>query len=252
MLDKKCVEKLKYKGRAFMTALFLRKWAWKGGTVGSDRDLKGFVKCKNVYEPFVDVYCAEIPQSDDFQRVYPQAREDEIQATANPTVKRERYYVWKLLGYAVEKSFGKRLETCTVEKGASGKWRCDACEFSLSHSKNAVCVAVSKMPVGVDVERIELTRRDIAKAILSAEEYARYLELPQDEKTEFIIGAWTKKESLFKRKDVKSVTRDGFQGLNEPVFQTSIVVCGERYSLAVATDTANVRVYENIDLLKEN
>ena len=214
--------------------------------------MKDFVKGKNVNAPFVDVYCAEIPQSDDFQRVYPQAREDEIQATANQAVKRERYFVWKLLGYAVEKSFGKRLEDCAVEKGASGKWRCDSCEFSLSHSKNAVCVAVSNMPVGVDVERIEPTKRDISKIILSAEEYARYLELSQDEKTEFIIGAWTKKESLFKRKDVKSVTRDAFQGLDEPVFQTSIVVCGERYALAVAADTANVRVYENIDLMKEN
>ena len=85
--------------------------------------------------PIANVYIAEIPNQSEWGEVYPPARQAEIDAVKNEKVKREKYYVWKLLEYALLHAFGKRIEEISFTKSVNGKWECDFCYFSLSHSE---------------------------------------------------------------------------------------------------------------------
>ena len=201
-------------------------------------------------KPIVDVYLAQIPENDQLDEVFPTARQKEIRSITNVLVKREKYYVWKLLEYALQTSFGKKLQGLKIKKSSSGKWVCDECEFSLSHSRNLACVAVSKTVIGVDVEKIEKTKVDLSKEILSDSEYAEYSNLSESEKIEFIINAWTKKEALFKSKNIKSLSIKEFKELNGEIFKKNVYLNGEAFSLSVANENVDkVKVYENL-LLK--
>lgn len=103
----------------------------------------------------------------------------------------------------------------------------------------------------MDVEKIQKPIADISKEILSEEEYAEYLAVSDLDKPAFLADAWTKKESLFKLKDVKCVTREEFRLLNDKVFHKKITVNGESYSLSVATGhPERVKVYEDMDLTR--
>ncbi len=195
----------------------------------------------------VDVYIAPMPAINKLQAVFPNARQSEIDAVKSEKVKREKYFVWKLLEYAVNQSFNAEFSKIRFEKCNTGKWTSDLCEFSLSHGGNLVCVALSSAPVGVDIQRIQPTKTDIAKEILSAEEYAYYLSLVGEQKTAFLIGAWTKKESLFKKKNSKPLTREAFKEQDGAVFQTTIRWQDESYALSVATDTPDKVIVHKIN-----
>ncbi|MBR2337810.1 MAG: lecithin retinol acyltransferase family protein [Clostridia bacterium] len=199
--------------------------------------------------PVADVYLATLPESEKFEKLYPKARQSEIKAISNSQVKKEKYYVWKLLEHAVKTSFAKKITDLTFEKSPSGKWLCDGCEFSLSHSHNLLCVAVSKAPIGVDVEKIQAPRIDISREILNADELSVYETLEEDVKPKFLIEAWTKKESLFKIKNVKAVSREEFRSLQGNVVQKTVCISGEDYSLSIATSTPDkIKIFESVVL----
>ena len=199
--------------------------------------------------PVVDVYVAEIPAEGEIGKVYPHSRQNEIKSAENDTVKKQRYYVWKLLEYGLKRSFGKRITDVEFQKQASGKWSCSDCEFSLSHSQNAVCAVISRAPVGIDIEKIKSPKADISKDVLSPEELEQYEACFAQEKESLLIHAWTKKESLFKMKNEGSISVEAFRMQSGSVFQTAVQCAGESYSLSVATQTPEkVRLYEGIDL----
>lgn len=199
--------------------------------------------------PLVDVYVAQIPQRGRLRRLYPRERQCEIKRIKNKEVKREKYYVWKLLEHAVKNSFNKKIKEYKFAKNQTGKWQAEGMEFSISHSHGVVCVAVSRAAVGVDVEKVGPTRVDISSRVLSASELEKYNSLNKDQKTQLVIDSWTKKESLFKAKNVKSVSFEEFRALDGRVYQKTLTVNGERFSLCVATDRPDkVRLYEGIVL----
>ncbi len=196
----------------------------------------------------VNVYVAEISDGLKVGDVYPPLRDEEIKAVKNAALQREKYYVWKLLEYAINHSFGKELCELAFLKCDTGKWRCDLCEFSLSHACNAVCVAVSLQPVGVDIEKIEQTKTDVSGFVFSAEELKEYEGCKDEEKALYLIGTWTKKESLFKLKNVKRLTREGFKRLDGEVQQKTLFLADGEYSLSVATDAPSTVCFYNADL----
>ncbi len=198
----------------------------------------------------IDVYVAEIPDDGEVpDDLFPPARQKEIDSVSDARVKREKYFVWKLFAYAVKKSFGKEITDLRIFKSDTGKWHCDACEFSLSHSHGVACVAVSKTAVGVDVEKISRPTVDLSEKILSGQEYAEYRALSENEKIDYIIGAWSKKESLFKQKDKKSLTGEELKSLNGKVYQKKVCFKDAAYWLSVAANNVDgVRVHEGVKL----
>jgi phosphopantetheinyl transferase (holo-ACP synthase) len=199
----------------------------------------------------VDVYVAEIPSNVPLGEVYPLSRQEEIKAVKSEKVKREKYCAWKLLEYALYRSFGKRIEDVGFVKHATGKWTCDVCELSLSHSHNVVCVALSNAPVGVDVEKIEMPRGNIADKVLSEREKAEYSLLEGEQKNAFLIRVWAKKECLFKEKNIKALSFEEFKNQDGGVFEQTLTFADGEYALAVATNSPEkVRLYRKANWLK--
>ena len=201
--------------------------------------------------------------------IYPPERQAEILACASEKVRREKYFVWKLLEFALWEICGKHLQELTFSKSEHGKWHCDSAEFSLSHSENAVCVAVvnlknsylqangssngglacpSEFAIGVDLQKIKPVRADgLATKILTEAELGEYHALDDREKDAFLIHAWAKKESLFKAFGDSGFFTSNPNTMTGSVWQSSVSIDGEEYALAVATKercTPTVRFVE--------
>lgn len=107
--------------------------------------------------------------------------------------------VWKLLLYALKRDFYVEKPSFLV---CDGKWSLEGLsfEFSLSHSNNVVCVAVSNNgAVGVDVELC------CDKLLKIANSFG----VKQDEPDVLLKVAekWTEKESIFKSNGGKVVLK---------------------------------------------
>lgn len=202
--------------------------------------------------PIVDVYVAEIPENTKLTALYPPERNREIEACSSEKVKREKYYVWKLLEYALERTFGYKMKKQTFTKTAFGKWQCASCSFSLSHSKNAVAVALSRTPVGVDIQCYEPEKiRAVAQKFLNDAEKTAYEAQSEEEKTDFLLRTWTQKESLFKTFDTAGCKMVSIDTTAAKTWTKKIEVKKEPYFLCVASEhVEKIRLFENIDLQK--
>ena len=130
------------------------------------------------------VYIRSMPFDVADEEIYPIERNNEIMACCSEKVRREKYYVWKLLEVAIEDYLGVKITELTFEKNGR-KWVCNKCYFSLSHSKDVVAVGISNYPIGVDIQYVE-TISNISSKILADGEDGDLLEL------------WCKKEALYK------------------------------------------------------
>jgi phosphopantetheinyl transferase len=211
-------------------------------------DVRAFFKSL----PVVDVYFAQIPEEIEIKPILPEEREKEIEMVSNARVKKEKYCVWKLLEYALERSFGYKIKNLDFEHTASGKWKCNRCEFSLSHCDGAVAVAISRAPVGVDIEvQRALSGEKFAERILNEVETDAYNALNESERQTYLIEAWVKKESLFKKQGGDIFSPSKIVTDTRGVRNGRVEIAGREYFYSVATDTPEkLRLYENIDLLK--
>jgi len=71
-------------------------------------------------------------------------------------------------------------------------------KFNISHSLDYVACAVADCEVGVDIQRLQKADILTAKHIFSAEEYGRFLKLPQSRRDKEFFKLWTIKESYLK------------------------------------------------------
>ena len=180
----------------------------------------------------VDLYIAQIPKGE-IGKVIPQLRQEQIENTGHDGLRRQRYYVWKLLEYGLHRSLGLKMEKLHFSRTEQGKWSCKECFFSLSHSEDAVAVAVSKKPVGVDIEWLErpislqIGHRIFTDAERKQAECAENI-------TEFLLSKWTAKESLFKASD-ETVFRAGDWETDRGVCCQLVQVGEKTYCCAVAS-----------------
>lgn len=193
----------------------------------------------------LEVFVAQIPQNGEMGVLFPKSRHEEVQAVKNQKVKREKYYAWLLLEKAIAQVFQKPMQDFSFEKCNTGKWLCDQFEFSLSHSHGVVAVAISDFPVGVDIQKIQCVQGDIADKILMEEELKRYQTLEKagkmEEKTQFLLACFCKKESLFKQKNQIKCDFNTFKNLQGKTEITTLVFGENRYCLSVAMGSAFVK-----------
>ena len=200
--------------------------------------------------PILDIYVAKIPEGDfDASSIVPPARKEAILSAGSETVRRERYYVWKLLEYALLHTFGKKLSSLQFTQTPHGKWECNGCEFSLSHSHGVVCVALSRKPVGVDIELLAPPKSErFAQKILCEKEFAEYSTLPPSQQTQFLMEKWTQKESIFKC--VQGEKLPSHIDTTAHQTMTKLLCIGEStYCLSVASPCLDrLRLHENVSL----
>ena len=88
-----------------------------------------------------------------------------------------------------------------LREGAYGKpYFPDAprAQFSLSHSGGYAALAMSSLPVGVDIQKIRPERVPVAMRFLTDYEQAQLAALPPEERTRAFFRLWTVKESYGK------------------------------------------------------
>lgn len=144
---------------------------------------------------YVYYYC--IPPIFNMEKLYPTIRQEELD-NCSGEVKKEKYFVWKLLECALRDVYGLDIKEVEFRKTEYGKWECDKCYFSLSHRKGYVVVAVSNKPIGVDIEKKHVPVNNFENKILNEKEFNLFKCLNKKEESTFLISMWAKKESIFK------------------------------------------------------
>lgn len=148
-----------------------------------------------------ELYIAAVPAGE-MGEVFPPRRQAQLEETKNIPHRRQRYFVWKLLEYGLRQSLGLSMEQVDLSLGDRGRWSCDACFFSLTHSGDAVAVAISDAPVGVDLERLDRRLHPgLPKNVLTAAQLQEFAALPENQQKTYLLEKWCEKESLFKWKE---------------------------------------------------
>ena len=188
-------------------------------------------------QPFNAVYYAEVPAVLGRRGIFPPQREAYILQTANPQLQRQRYYVWLLLEYAVNNGLHKTLPELQLTMDTHGKWHSPFVHFSLSHSDNAVAVAISDSPVGIDIQQPILDENKKTH-ILAPDEYSLFD--TAEDKSAFLTELWTKKESLFKTSNETRFNpkTNSVQGLS--LDTRWVEIAGKRYALSTTSQITHL------------
>ncbi len=181
------------------------------------------------------VVCAPVTDVDTDVPLFPIERYREISECSNPSVKREKYLVWKLLERVVKERYNLDFENIMFTKNENGKWICPDFFFSLSHSFDLLCVAISDMPVGVDVERMRDFSTRLAERVMTDDELRYGLSLDCTERDRFFLECWVKKESIFKMKGDKTLSPRKINTLDSTAQVTSSRIGKDEYLVSVAS-----------------
>lgn len=201
--------------------------------------------------PVFDVYIAKVPTSDELSPLYPKQRDKEVCAVKNDEVKRHKYYAWKLLEHALLHTFAYDIKQLEFTKSKSGKWLSPSCEFSISHSGAFVAVALSRNPLGVDIQvQKRLASTGFDKRILTEKELGALSEIVgENERNEHLLMLWSKKESIFKMQNSYKYIPAEIETSDYDVYYETLDFDGEKYHLsAVGADASKIRIFKDVCL----
>ena len=201
--------------------------------------MNGFLKKSNTR-----VFVALIPENIEITEVYPPERYAEITNVTNERVRREKYFVWRLLEYAIKKSRGENIKDVAFRKCESGRWVAEDFDFSLSHSDGVAAVAISDSCVGVDIEEVSCPRAEsFAKRVLSSCEHEEFSSLPADKREENLIKKWTAKEAAFKSRNEDKFLPAKTEVNLDKIKTDVVLINGRKYVLSVfAVDSEEIDV----------
>ncbi|MBO5212278.1 MAG: lecithin retinol acyltransferase family protein [Clostridia bacterium] len=189
--------------------------------------------------PMVDVYIASVDRFKS-NKILPKYAKTELKAVKNESLAEQKRAVYGLLQYAVKNSFGKDVNIKSMSKDERGKPHMQDYSFSVSHTRELVCVAVSKSNIGADLEEIKehSATSPLKTHILSESEKDK--EYTKEE----LLELWTKKESIYKFDDgIKSYIP---KEIDTNLYQTKSVKIDfekKQYSLSVtAVSVMNVNI----------
>lgn len=152
-----------------------------------------------------DIYFSKIPTDLAMTELFPAERQRELEGVTNQRLREEKYWSWKTLEYALYRSFGYKFDELAFSKSKSGKWLCDKCCFSISHSAGYVAVAVSGAPIGIDLEEVS----SFCEKCENAQFFDGMIKHSIGKKDSVpatpsdLLKLWTQKESVFKREPAR-------------------------------------------------
>lgn len=193
-------------------------------------------ECSSHGIPFLKVYVADVSDSLSLDGIYPEQRYNEIESTKALETKKHKLSAWRLLQTSLS-DIGFDIRDVHPYKDVSGKWMCtDGPFFSISHSKNLVCVAISSSNVGVDIQCKEKDYGDdFAERILTSTELGEYYKLNTDERVDYIYRAWCQKESIMKTLNTKSFFPSRIETGKFQLYFTSLNHGEDTYYLSVCS-----------------
>lgn len=184
----------------------------------------------------ITVYLGKIKEVAEFPPVYPKERDDEIRNAQNIKVKKQKYFVWKLLEHAIEDTFGLDIKDLKIEKKDSGKWVCDKCYFSLSHSEDIVAVALSNSEVGVDIERIRPIKESAIIKTLTDSEKEQLSKITPSARQRFLLEKWSQKESIFKFSNQENFLPSKIDTSKASVLSKFVILDNKELVLSIASE----------------
>lgn len=195
----------------------------------------------------VNLYIACITHSP-ITTVFPPERNEYINSANIKETVEQRFFVWKLLEYALKQSFNLAIENLHFSV-QNGKWGCKECFFSLSHSENIVAVAVSTSPVGMDIETAtRIVSPNLSKKILTQNELEAFKSIDKKQQSEYLLKKWCAKESIFKAKNEKVFHPKDIE-TEKYICQGKSLIDNKQLFYAVATKhPENLQIYTNIIL----
>ena len=198
----------------------------------------------------INVYISALPRDLQIGEICCVARKNEIENVSNERVKREKYFVWKLLCHALKHSFDIDEQNLNFTKLDCGAWMVEGAEISISHSDDAIAVAVSDAPVGIDVERVHKPRSNrMAEFIMNKRELAIFNSLSDEAKEERLIEIWTAKEAIFKTKKAPAFLPKETDIESYPIKTVSLDINDEKYICTVATlSPSQINLINDVDL----
>ena len=171
--------------------------------------------------------------------LYPLQRQEQIDKITNINKKQQSYSAWKLLEYAINTTFNYNFKDLVFTLN-NGKWSCDKCYFSISHSDNFVAVLVSDNACGVDLESKEISL-NLKDKILTQIELKNYSKIKQ--KPAYMLKKWVLKESIFKFLNQKTFIPSKIETNS---FTKVLKLQNKKFMVGVcATDTTNIRLFLN-------
>lgn len=204
--------------------------------------------------PILHVYTAKIPDEKlCLDAVYPEQRKNEILECSNQKVRKEKYYAWELLKYALSRTFGYKIQNLQFDKDKNGKWSVKECFFSISHSNGIVAVALSRSAVGVDVEAINKQKQRVLEKVLTRKERKAFDKVCESERATWLTQKWTEKESIFKAGKEAKFRPSKTQTNGGRTKSKTVCLDGVEYVLTVCSDNiAQLKYFEDISLVKQN
>lgn len=184
-----------------------------------------------------DVYVALLPEGECDVPLYPEERDAYVKNTANPTVRRERYFVWRLLEIAAGRSLGHELSEIGLRREGE-RWTGELADISLAHGGGALAVAISGAPVGVDIELLSdgSDGDRLAERFFNDTERTEYYAASEEERRLASIRIWTSKEAIFKSRSESAFAPSDVDSRSGKVY-TRTVRLGERdLVLSVASE----------------
>ena len=178
-----------------------------------------------IYAPMGDV--------DTSAPVHPAARYSEILECKSDKTKAEKYLVWRLLEHAVNSYTNLDFANLQFAKTDGGKWVCPDFYFSLSHADGLVCVALSDEPIGVDAETVRAIRPELRARILTEREINALGGIPEEQQSEYLLEAWVRKESIFKRGDGTALLPNRIEAAEHPTAIRRVTVGTREYLISV-------------------
>lgn len=183
-----------------------------------------------------DVYVALLPEGECDEPLYPEERDVLVKNTVNSAVRRERYFVWRLLEVAIRHSLGLELSEIGLRREGE-RWTSELADISLSHG-GALAVAVSGAPVGVDIESLsgDSDTARLAERFFSEAERAEYYAAPEDERRAAFLRIWTAKEAIFKSRSKSAFAPSDVDSCSSRVHSRTVRLGEEDFILSVATE----------------
>lgn len=194
--------------------------------------------------PVVHVYVSAVPFPVDNGEIYPAERAEEIENCSNEGVRSAKFYVWKLLEKALTRSFGLNLKDLKLLRTQNGKWECPECCFSLSHSGSLAAVALSRKPVGVDIEKCDLSRftQAVADRITTAKERGG-----TGCQGAALNALWTKKEAVFKMLGDRAFVPSQIEVASYSTATRAVDCADGQYFVTVASEDAAQAIFRGAE-----
>ena len=191
---------------------------------------------KKMDETITDVYLALLPEGECDAPLYPKERDEYVKNTANPVVRRDRYFVWRLLEVAIRRSLDLDLSEIGIRRDGE-RWTSELADISLSHGR-ALAVAISGAPVGVDIE-IASGKTDGARLVdrfFNEAERAEYYAAPEEERRLAFVRIWTAKEAVFKAQRASAFAPSEVDSRSRKVYTNTVRLGDCDFVLSVASN----------------